>query len=209
MNQAERGIASYVGMEPLQYLQNVVIGIAGAGGLGSNCAMQLVRSGFKRFLLVDFDEVDVSNLNRQCFWLDQVGEFKVDALARNMRTVNPEVELELVNRRLTAENMLATFAQCDAVVEALDVPQFKKELVKSFMPTKKLLVTASGIGGTGDADAIVTRKIRDTFYLIGDETTECSEKTPPLAPKVMVAAAKQADVVLNYFLEKYKQEGGV
>lgn len=208
MNRAEKGIALYLGEDRLRFVQNVVIGIAGAGGLGSNCAMHLVRSGFKRFVIADFDEVDVSNLNRQCYCLDQVGQFKVEALARNMRMVNPDVELELVNARLSEANMLETFSRCDAVVEALDLPTFKKMVVETFLPTRRLVVSASGIGGTGDADAIITRKVRDNLYMIGDETTECTEDHPPFAPKVMVAAAKQADVVLSHFLNVYEREGG-
>ena len=208
MNRAEKGMALYLGEERLAFLQRKFIGIAGAGGLGSNCAMHLVRSGFKRFLIVDFDEVDASNLNRQHYSLDQVGEAKVNALARNLRMVNPDVELTLVHKRLVPETMFDTFARCDAVVEAMDVPEFKKALVEAFLPARQLLVAASGIGGTGDADAIVTRKVRDTFYLVGDETTECSEEYPPLAPKVVVAAAKQADVVLNHFLQQYKRRRG-
>ncbi|QGY40698.1 sulfur carrier protein ThiS adenylyltransferase ThiF [Pseudodesulfovibrio cashew] len=208
MNAAERGMATYLGEDRLRFLQQVVVGIAGAGGLGSNCAMHLVRSGFKRFLLVDFDEVDASNLNRQCFCLDQVGQPKVEALARNMRAVNPDLELELRNERLAEDTMLATFARCDVVVEAMDAPRFKKALVEAFLPTSRLVVTASGIGGAGDADAIVTRRVRDNLYMVGDMETECSDATPPFAPKVTVAAAKQADVVLGHFLRVFEQEGG-
>lgn len=208
MNRAEKGMAVYLGEDRLRFIQKVVVGLAGAGGLGSNCAMHLVRSGFKRFVIVDFDEVDASNLNRQCYCLDQVGHFKVEALARNMRMVNPDVDLELFNMRLTPKNMLGTFSRCDVVVEALDMPDAKKALVETFMKTRRLVVTASGIGGTGDADSIVTRKVRDNLYMIGDECTECSLEYPPFAPKVMVAAAKQADVVLSYFLNMYEREGG-
>ena len=89
MNAAEQGMAAYLGEERLAFLQTVTVGIAGAGGLGSNCAMHLVRSGFKRFVIADFDRVEPSNLNRQAFRLDQVGEKKVAALAENMRGVNP------------------------------------------------------------------------------------------------------------------------
>lgn len=208
MNQCEKGIAVYLGEERLKFLQNVVVGIAGAGGLGSNCAMHLVRSGFKRFVIVDFDEVDASNLNRQCFCLSQVGKPKVDALAENMRSVNPDVEITGVNVRLDMDNILPTFSRCDVIVEALDTPHCKKGLVEAFLPTKRLVVTASGICGTGDADAIVTRKVRDTLYMIGDMESECSQEMPPLAPKVTVAAAKQSDVVLKYFLDLYEKEVG-
>lgn len=208
MNQTERGIAVYLGEDRLRFLQNVVVGIAGAGGLGSNCAMQLVRSGFRRFIIADFDVVDESNLNRQCFCMDQIGQPKTEALARNLRMVNPDVEIEFYQNRLELDDMLPVFARCDAVVEAMDTPEFKKALVEAFLPTTRLVVAASGIGGTGDADAIVTRRVRDNFIMIGDMETECSHEHPPFAPKVSVAAAKQADAVFSYFLDMFDKEGG-
>jgi len=207
MNQTEHGLAIYLGEERLAYLQTVTVGIAGAGGLGSNCAMHLVRSGFKRFVVADFDRVDESNLNRQAYRLDQVGQLKVVALSKNMLAVNPELDLDLRTVNVTPDNMSAIFMDCDVVVEAFDEPLFKKALVEEFLPTDKLVVAASGIGGTGNADAIRTRKVRDNFYMIGDMETECSMDNPPLSPKVAVAAAKQADVVLNHYLEKFKAEG--
>lgn len=207
MNEAEKGIAVYLGEERLAFLQNVFVGIAGAGGLGSNCAMHLVRSGFKKFIIVDFDEVDASNLNRQCFCLEQVGQPKVEALTRNLQWVNPDVEVFAEKKMLTKDNMLSSFARCDVVIEALDDPACKKMLVEEFLPTSRLIVTASGICGVGDADTIVTRKVRDTLYMIGDERTECSMEQPPMAPKVTLAAAKQADVVLKYFLDMFEKEG--
>ena len=60
------------------------IGIAGAGGLGSNVAVNLVRTGVKKLKIVDFDVVDESNLNRQFYFMDQVGRPKVEALRENL-----------------------------------------------------------------------------------------------------------------------------
>ncbi len=208
MNLTEQGIAVYLGEERLAFLQKVTVGIAGVGGLGSNCAMHLVRSGFKRFVLIDFDRVDESNLNRQAYQLDQVGQFKVMALSKNLRAVNPDLNLDVRTVDVTPENMGAIFMDCDVVIEAFDQPLFKKALVETFLPTDKLIVAASGIGGTGNADAIVTRKVRDNFYMIGDMETECSTENPPLSPKVAIAAAKQADVVLSHYLDKFEREGG-
>ncbi len=173
MNEMERGVAIYLGEEALNHLQSLTVGIAGAGGLGSNCAMNLVRCGFRKFVLADFDRVEKSNLNRQAFTLDQVGKLKVVALAGNMKSVNPDLEIELVSTDLNPENMDAVFMNCDAVVEALDVSVFKRAVVEAYLPSGKLVVAASGIGGTGDADAIVTRRVRDNFYMIGDMETEC------------------------------------
>jgi len=207
VNLTEQGLAVYLGDERLAYLQKVTVGIAGVGGLGSNCAMHLVRSGFKRFVLVDFDRVDESNLNRQAYQLDQVGQLKVMALSRNLMAVNPDIDLDIRTVEVKPDNMSAIFMNCDVVVEAFDEPFVKKAFVETFLSTDKLIVTASGIGGTGNADAIVTRKVRDNFYMIGDMETECSVENPPLSPKVSIAAAKQADVVLRYYLDQYKAEG--
>ncbi len=208
MNLAEQGMAAYLGEERLAYLQSVTVGIAGAGGLGSNCAMHLVRSGFKRFVLADFDRVDETNLNRQAFRLDQVGLDKVSALASNMRDVNPDVEVDGRCVRLTSDNVSALFAGCDVVVEALDAPQSKALVVETFLSSDVLVVAASGMGGAGNADAIVTRRVRDMFYLIGDMKTECCGEHPPFSPRVGVAAAKQADVVLAHFLDKFENRQG-
>jgi sulfur carrier protein ThiS adenylyltransferase len=200
MNNVEEGIAAHIGEENLARLQRAKIGIAGCGGLGSNCAMHLVRSGFTRFVLVDFDRVEFSNLNRQAFFSVQVGEFKAEALAANMRAVNPELELEIYVERVDVARVKRLFGECDAVVEAFDRAVAKKRLVEALLPLKRLLVSASGIGGCGDGDALVTRKVRDNFYLIGDGATECNLDTPPLSPRVGIAAAKQADVILAHFL---------
>lgn len=209
MNVTERGIAVYLGENRLRFLQGITVGIAGCGGLGSNCAVHLVRSGFRRFVLVDLDHVDLSNLNRQAFTMGQVGMRKVEALAENMVAVNPDCELELHDAEATPENMTRLFADCDAVVEAFDGPEAKKVIVETLVPTGKLVVAASGMGGVGDTDAMVTRVVRDNFYLIGDGATECNAVTPPMSPRVGIAAAKQADVVLGHFLEQYRNQEGV
>ncbi|MBP5226911.1 MAG: ThiF family adenylyltransferase, partial [Kiritimatiellae bacterium] len=62
-------------------LDRARVGIAGAGGLGSNCAMHLVRAGLTRLVIADFDIVNESNLNRQFYFRDQLGQKKVTALA--------------------------------------------------------------------------------------------------------------------------------
>ncbi|CCO24135.1 sulfur carrier protein ThiS adenylyltransferase ThiF [Maridesulfovibrio hydrothermalis] len=207
MNLTEQGIASYLGEEKLKYLQTITIGIAGTGGLGSNCAMHLVRSGFRKFVLVDFDRIEESNLNRQFFRQNQIGEYKVEALDKNLKEINPDLDIFIRYETVTPDNMMGIFKNCDVVIEAFDAARIKKALVETFLPTDKLIVTASGMGGAGNADEIVTRKIRENLYIIGDMKTECNEQTPPFSPKVGIAAAKQADVVLAYYLSKFESEG--
>lgn len=192
------GLLRYFSEEQLKRIEKVRIGVAGAGGLGSNCAWMLVRSGFKRFTVVDFDRVEDTNLNRQFFFPDQVGMFKVDALYDNLLRLNPELEMNSVREKICRGNAVSLFDGCDIVVEAVDGAADKKMLAEIFGRGNCFFVAVSGIGGWGNSDSLVTRCLHDKFYLIGDNATESSPECPPCAPKVNIAAAKQADLILEY-----------
>ncbi len=195
-----RGIGKYFKEEELRKIRGVCVGIAGAGGLGSNCAVNLVRCGFSDFVVVDYDCVESSNLNRQFFFEDQVGKAKVEALKENLERINAEVRVEAVNLKIDRETIGDLFETCDVVVEAFDEAVFKKMIVETYMNSGKLLVAASGLGGWGNSDDIRTKKVRENFYIVGDFVSEVNEDCPPVAPSVTIAAAKQADVVLSYIL---------
>lgn len=200
MNDFEIGLTRYLKNEQLEKIQQTSVGIAGAGGLGSNCAIMLVRSGFKKITLVDFDEVDLSNLNRQNYFIEQVGKRKVCALADNLCRINPDLELNVVNNEITKDNVREIFFSCDIIIEALDKPECKTLVVEEFAGVKKLLVAASGLAGFGDSDRIKTHKINDKFYIVGDLVSGI-DQLPPLAPGVTIAAAKQVDLVVEYVLK--------
>ncbi|NDV26857.1 sulfur carrier protein ThiS adenylyltransferase ThiF [Desulfovibrio sp. JC010] len=205
MNRTEQGIAKYLGEDCLRFLQTVRIGIAGAGGLGSNCAMHLVRSGFKQFTIADFDTIEESNLNRQFYFAHQLGKNKVEALCENLKSINPDLDITAHTTKISRENMAGIFGECDVIIEAFDDAAAKKALVETFLPGGKLLITASGMGGAGSSDEIKTRKVRDNFYIVGDMKTECNDETPPFSPRVAICAAKQADIVLEHYLNKFKE----
>lgn len=201
MNGFEKTMAGILGKENLAKIQRVKVGIAGAGGLGSNCAQFLVRSGFKKLRIVDFDVVEAGNLNRQFYFASQVGLRKVDALKENLLMINPGLEIEAIAEKIEQETAKELFACCDAVVEAVDSAACKRMIVEAYMNSGKLLVAASGLAGWGRTDGIKTHRIKDQFYLVGDLVSEAGPGCPALAPGVSVAAAKQADAVLSYFLE--------
>lgn len=142
-----KGLLNYIKEEQLEKIQKVKIGVAGTGGLGSNCAFNLVRSGFKKFKIVDFDIVEPSNLNRQFFFLDQINMPKVEALKDNLKRINPDVEIETVYKKITPENVKDMFSDCDVVVEAFDKVKYKKIIVENFLMSDKLLVCVSGVAG--------------------------------------------------------------
>ena len=200
MNAFEEMQVKYFGKEALSRIQSTAVGIAGLGGLGSNCAACLVRSGFRKFVLADFDKVENGNLNRQFYFLDQVGFNKADCLKANLLRINPDLDITLVRQKISVDNAAAVFADCDVVVEAFDRAESKRFMAEVFLHSGKLLVSASGLAGWGDSDALCTRRIKDNFFLIGDSRSEATKALPPCAPRVSIAAAKEADVILSWVL---------
>jgi sulfur carrier protein ThiS adenylyltransferase len=184
----------------IQRIKAAHIGIAGAGGLGSNCAMNLVRCGFERFTIVDFDCIEPSNLNRQAYFADQVGRPKAECLKENLRRINRMAAIKTLQVRLDEGNIPVIFGQCQVVVEAFDLPEMKALIVQRLLGSGKLIVSASGIAGFGESDRITVRKVMSDFYLIGDGRSGVERGFAPLAPCVAIAAAKQADVVLSWVL---------
>jgi len=203
MNEFEKAVESYIGEENLRKIQGVKVGIAGAGGLGSNCACNLVRSGFKKLKIVDFDLVEFSNLNRQFYFTDQIGIPKVEALKANLLRINPDLELDILQYKINEDNAGGIFKGCDVVVEAFDEVFSKKILIESYIHSGRLLVAASGIAGWGESDNIVVKRIHNKFYLVGDGVSEVCRENPPVSPRVNIAAAKQADIVLEYVLRNF------
>jgi len=180
------------------------VGIAGAGGLGSAVAIALARIGVGCLVLADFDIVEPSNLNRQQFFIDQLGQPKVDALADNLKRINPYVELRTHQLRLTAENIAATFGDVDVLVEAFDRPDQKAMLLETFRlhcPGRPV-VAASGLAGFGPANTVRTRKVGRDFYLVGDGNSAAGPGEGLMAPRVGVAAHHQANAVLRLLLDE-------
>ncbi len=190
-----------LGIENLKKIEKVRIGIAGAGGLGSNCALNLVRVGFKKFTIVDFDVVEASNLDRQFYFADQIGKNKVEALKENLLRINSELELEVKKNKIEKENVGKLFKDCEIVVECFDKAEYKSMIVEEMLLDNKFIVSVSGVGGIGNSDEIKIKKIKENFIVVGDLKSDI-QISPALSPRVIIAAAKQADVILEYVLKK-------
>ena len=192
---------TYLTPEERAVLESARVGIAGAGGLGSNCAMHLVRAGVQHLTVVDFDVVNESNLNRQFFFRDQLGQKKVEALKENLLRIDPDADIRAVDMRLDASSAREVFADCDIVVEAFDVVDAKVMLVSSFAFSGKKLVTASGLAGWGRSNAMRVRKMGN-IVAIGDGETAVGANAAPASPRVGIAAAMQANSVVAILLGK-------
>ena len=151
-------------------------------------------------MIADFDEVNESNLNRQFFFRGQVGEKKVEALARNLRLVEQDLELELCDARLTGGNVAEVFAGCDVVVEAFDAAESKTMLLDALLPSGRPVVAATGLAGWGRSNEIKTRKVGRNLVLVGDQSRGVGDGLSPVGTRVMIAAAHQANAVCALLL---------
>jgi sulfur carrier protein ThiS adenylyltransferase len=184
------------------HLSKFRIGIAGAGGLGSNCAVSLARSGVGTIIITDFDIIEESNLNRQYYFTDQVGLKKTFALKENISRINPAVNVIAYQTEINESNIVNIFSGCDVIVEAFDNAEMKEMLIATIqreMPGIPVIV-GSGMAGWGKTNDITCRKIDDTLYVIGDECSEVSEELPTIAPRVGIVANMQANVVLEILM---------
>ncbi len=185
-----------------EHLSKFRVGIAGAGGLGSNCAVALARSGVGTLVIADFDIIEEINLNRQYYFLNQIGMMKTVALKENISLINPGIDVITHEVKLNRENIPDIYTGCDIIVEALDNVVMKEMLVETVQLKMHdiPLIVGSGMAGWGRNNEISARKLDDTLYVCGDECTEASENTPPMAPRVGIVANMQANVAIEILM---------
>ncbi|MFA6027265.1 MAG: sulfur carrier protein ThiS adenylyltransferase ThiF [Ignavibacteriaceae bacterium] len=180
-------------------LEKAVIGIAGCGGLGSNAAIALARIGIGKLILIDFDVVEPTNLNRQQYFVNDIGKRKVDALEEKLKMINPFLQVEKHHEKLNGINIKIIFKEAHVIVEAFDKVSEKAMLVKAFTgnPFKeKYLVAASGLAGYSIANTIKTKKLAKNIFVCGDNKTDFIAEGV-MAPRVMIAAGHQANKVVE------------
>jgi sulfur carrier protein ThiS adenylyltransferase len=189
-----------------QKIKRSVVGIAGLGGLGSVVAIALARSGVGTLILVDFDVVEPSNLNRQQYFTHQIGMPKAKALQESIAGINPYVNILAFQEKLTRNNVGRIFKEAEVIVEAFDKAEEKAMLINAVsekMPGK-YIVAASGVAGYGDNNEIKTIRFSPKIYIIGDHKTPAQPGAGLMAPRVGIAAHHQANLVLRILLGEEK-----
>lgn len=184
-------------------LQNKIsaarVAVCGLGGLGSNIAIALARAGVGHLHLIDFDRVDLTNLNRQQYAVGQLGQYKTDALRETLSLVSPYCDVTCDTVRVTEENLPDLLRNEDYICEAFDRAEAKAMLVSGILEhfPEKYLVAGSGLAGLGSANTIQTRRVSQRFYLCGDGTSDSSVGLGLVASRVLVCAAHEANMILR------------
>jgi len=156
-----------VGEEAVEHLRKCHVAVFGIGGVGSFTAESLVRAGIGEITLVDYDTVDVTNINRQLHALETtVGQIKVNLMADRLKAINPNIIVHAINEMYLPEKADDFFKnQYDYVVDAVDMVTAKIDLVLQCQGRKIPLIACMGTGN----------KLDPTMLKIGDifETSVC------------------------------------
>jgi len=185
-------------------LSRKTVAVAGCGGIGSNAAVALTRAGIGKLILADFDRVELSNLNRQHFFLPDVGMPKTEALAAHLKAIHPAVELSLHTLRVSAENVGVLFGEADVVIEAFDRAESKVMLIETWCRNfpGRPVICASGIAGYGGTSSLRIRRAGQ-IIVCGDEATDMDLGL--VSARVAIVAHMQANEAIAYLVEKEKE----
>ena len=189
------------GKDASDKLNKSCVCICGLGGLGSNIAEMLTRLGIGKLILVDYDIVDPTNLNRQNYFVSDIGSLKTDATTNILLKINPYVQIVKKNVFVNSKNILEIIECADIVVEAFDSAKSKAEIVNTILAgSDKIVVASSGMAGIGSSNLIKTNKPMSRLYICGDMQSEAKEGLSLMSPRVNICAAHQANMVERILL---------
>lgn len=188
--------------DPKNILARSSVCILGLGGIGSNIAVSLARSGIGRLVMVDFDRVEESNLNRQYYNLFHIGMKKTDALVDVIRSINKDIVLDVVDTKIDTDNLHEIVSGESIICEAFDNAESKSMLVAEILSNydDKVVVASSGMAGIGDANSISTTRRLKNLYVCGDDVSDFEEVDGMMAPRVNICAGHQANMVLRILM---------
>ena len=200
-----RALEERHGAELQRRLSAASAAVCGLGGLGSNIAIHLARAGVGRLHIIDFDRVDISNLNRQQYFPEQLGMFKSDALYDTLSRIAPYCDISRDCVKLTEDNIPELLCGEDIVCEAFDRADQKEMLVNTVLEKlpDKFLVSGSGMAGLSSANSIVTRKVTRHFYVCGDEVSDVADGLGLISARVAVCAAHMAHMAIRIIAQEY------
>ena len=194
------------GAELQAKFQNAKVAVLGIGGLGSNIAIALARAGVGYLHLIDFDKVDITNLNRQQYFVHQLGQYKTEALSENLKQIAPYCQVETTTIKVTKDDIKELLKNEDIICEAFDSAEAKAMLVEGVLEQfpEKYVVSGSGMAGLSSANTIKTRKVLSHFYLCGDEVSDIKDGLGLFSSRVMVCAAQEANMVLRIIAGEFE-----
>ena len=152
-----------LGEDKINSLKNKRVLVAGLGGVGGTALEALARSGINNFIIVDFDNVDESNLNRQILYLyDDIGLEKVGVAKKRMLDINPNLNIEVLSMKIDAESISNFPKDIDFIVDAIDYIPGKLAIYKFAIKNKIPFISSLGMGNRIDPTQVMITKLNQT-----------------------------------------------
>ena len=185
-----------IGIDNLNEINNKCVLVLGCGGVGGYVVESLVRSGIGRLILVDYDTVDISNINRQIIALDStIGHLKVDVFEERIKDINNDCEVIKISNFINDDNFLDLFNyKIDFFVDACDTISTKKCVIRECLKRNINFISCMGTGNKIDPSKLEIVDIRDTLNDPLARIIRKFVKDEKIKKKVMVLASTELPV---------------
>ena len=131
-------VEKLIGQENLNKIKKQVVAVIGLGGVGGYAVESLIRSGIENIILVDFDTIDITNLNRQIITNQKnINQYKTDETEKRILSINPNCKVKKITKKLELDNIEELFHnKIDYLIDACDTIIIKQELIKRCLEEK-------------------------------------------------------------------------
>ncbi|MBQ8234643.1 MAG: ThiF family adenylyltransferase [Bacilli bacterium] len=152
--------------DKIKDIKNKHVLVIGLGGVGGYTVESLIRSGIEKITIVDYDKIDITNLNRQIIAnMNNIGCFKVDEMEKRIISINPNCKIYKIKDKITIENIDILFQnKIDYLIDACDTVSVKKELILKCIDKKIKFISCMGTGNKMDPSKLKIMDVRDTNY---------------------------------------------
>ena len=159
-------IEKLIGLDNLNKIRNKSVMVGGLGGVGGFAVESLIRSGIEKIIIVDYDTIDITNLNRQIITnRNNISELKVDEMEKRILSINPSCNIIKININLDLQNIDVLFKyEFDYLVDCCDTISIKQELIKRCLDSKIVFISSMGTGNKLDPSLLEITDISKTSY---------------------------------------------
>ena len=160
-------LKTMIGQDSFDKLTKKHVAIFGLGGVGGFATETLARSGIGKLTIVDFDTVDITNINRQIIADSQsLGSYKTDVFEERLKKINRDIVINKITKKYLPNNSEEFFDSYDYIVDAIDIVTSKIYLIKTAYEKKLRIISSMGMGNRLNPSKIILTTL--------DKTSNCS-----------------------------------
>ena len=182
-----------VGETNINKIQNTNVLLIGIGGVGGYTLESLIRSGIEHITIVDYDTIDITNLNRQIISLtNNIGKYKVDEFKKRIENINPNCKINTIKEKINNDNFdILHINDYDYVIDACDSINVKCEIIRRCLKNNIKFISCMGTGYKLDPTALEIIDIRKTSYDKIAKIIRKMVKDEKLKGKIMTVCSKE------------------